>query len=238
MPFRPLSAHFDLKGAQGLFDALRRRPSGAIVRLCLEWKGAMGETAQPPKLFKRAELAVLRALRQRQGEWVLARSLPRATERTHHFLEAAGFVEWQDNPKQPDDARCRITELAVSMLETMSAYELALDQLETPTRPLPLDVACPRCNRGIGMTCTTVDADGQPTSWGTMTHLARWKAVGVTHPTTADRARDFEDGKRRRMIAMEASHRAAAAVRSAIEAVEKVAGKPGNDNFGYLPRRR
>ena len=66
--------------------------------------------------------------------------------------------------------------------------------------PLPRDVECPRCQAKAGWGCTTVDADGQVTSWGASTHHARWKAVGVRKVTMADLDRDWKDYQRRRGI--------------------------------------
>lgn len=56
-----------------------------------------------------------------------------------------------------------------------------------PTGPKPLDVACPRCNAAPDSKCCTA------TGWPSLTHVARWKAVGISKPTAEDLERDFID---------------------------------------------
>lgn len=59
---------------------------------------------------------------------------------------------------------------------------------------LPRDVKCPRCDRLAGWQCITRSNTGL---WRSRTHAARWKAIGIPHPTDDDRQADYLDGKRR-----------------------------------------
>lgn len=69
--------------------------------------------------------------------------------------------------------------------------------------PLPLDVECPRCQASAGRGCVSRNIRG---TWAAKTHLARWKAVGVDTPDYDDRARDYQDFKKREQDRILASY--------------------------------
>lgn len=66
---------------------------------------------------------------------------------------------------------------------------------------LPLDVECARCGAGVGRGCHT------GTGYAAKTHVARWRAVGISEPDGADRQRDYEDSQRRRLERIEAAYK-------------------------------
>lgn len=71
------------------------------------------------------------------------------------------------------------------------------------TQRLPLDAECPHCQAPVGKGCVSRNIRG---TWGAKTHQARWKAVGVETPTYEDRARDYQDFKKRQQDRILASY--------------------------------
>lgn len=69
---------------------------------------------------------------------------------------------------------------------------------ELPEGPKPRDVSCPTCGAESGRECRT------RTGYGTTTHAPRWDAVGISKPSHDDRSRDYWDGERRKLEAIDA----------------------------------
>ena len=86
---------------------------------------------------------------------------------------------------------------------TLSGASSNEDESREAGGPLPLDVECPRCQSPVGRGCVSRNIRG---SWAAKTHLARWKAVGVNTPDYDDRARDYQDFKKREQDRILASH--------------------------------